>query len=179
MSFSMVPVILSDSSSLGLSRGLPPYSYQVNIYIHCTDPLNFSPVSTHTCSCPTPLFLSPTQVPPSLCLLWLFSYPFYLVLKHEHLGITSCWSSYGLWIVSFVLSIYSLIRSHQWIHTMYVLLVWVISLICQLNLFACKFHNILIFNTWLLFHCVNEPSFLYPFPFCGTFGLLYSSGYYT
>jgi hypothetical protein len=33
-------------------------------------------------------------------------------------------------------------------------------------------------NSWIVFHCVNEPNFLYPFFCCSTSGLLPASGYH-
>ena len=29
--------------------------------------------------------------------------------------------------------------------------------------FACKIHDVFVFNSWLVFHCLTEPHFLFPF----------------
>ena len=40
-------------------------------------------------------------------------------------------------------------------------------------------HEVLVFNSLITLHCINEPHFLYPFLSCGTSGLFPASGYIT
>ena len=40
-----------------------------------------------------------------------------------------------------------------------------------------KLRMSLFLNSWVVFHCVNEPHFLYPFFCCGTSGLFPASSY--
>jgi hypothetical protein len=47
----------------------------------------------------------------------------------------------------------------------------------QFRAFAWKIHDVLIFNSWIVFHGINEPHFLYPFFGWETFGFLPVSGY--
>jgi hypothetical protein len=44
--------------------------------------------------------------------------------------------------------------------------------------FVCKTQDILIHNTWLVFHCVNKSHFLYPFIWHGVSVLFPDSGYH-
>ena len=73
-----------------------------------------------------------------------------------------------------------LISMYQWVHAMYV--VWGLGYLTQNNIFvfhpfACKIHDVLVFNSWIVFHCVNEPHFLYPLFCWGTSGLFLAFGY--
>ena len=40
--------------------------------------------------------------------------------------------------------------------------------ILKFHPFACKIHDVLVFNSWIVFHCVDVPHFLYPFFSWGT-----------
>jgi hypothetical protein len=42
---------------------------------------------------------------------------------------------------------------------------------------ACEFNEFIVFNTWVVLHCVNVPHFLYPFLCWGTSGLFPASSY--
>ena len=44
--------------------------------------------------------------------------------------------------------------------------------------FAWKINDVPVFNSWTVFHCVNETQFLYPFFGWGTSGLFPVSAYY-
>ena len=72
---------------------------------------------------------------------------------------SSC-DSYGLWA-----SIW-LICTYQWIHTLCVLL-WLAYLTQNDNLkfhpFAWEFHEVTVFNSWVVLYCVNLSHFQYSF----------------
>jgi hypothetical protein len=51
---------------------------------------------------------------------------------------------------------------------MYLFWAWVTSLGM---IFACKFHGTLVFISWIISHCINEPHFLYLFFSWGPSGL--------
>jgi len=42
-----------------------------------------------------------------------------------------------------------------------------------LNPFACEFHDVLVFDSWVVFHCVAVQNFLYPFLVEGHLGYLH------
>ena len=44
--------------------------------------------------------------------------------------------------------------------------------ILQIHPFAYKFHKFIVFNSWVVLHCVTVPHFLYPFLCWGSFQLL-------
>jgi hypothetical protein len=44
--------------------------------------------------------------------------------------------------------------------------------------FACEFHEVIVFNSRAVLHCVNVPRFLYPFLYWRTSGLLTASSCY-
>ena len=82
-------------------------------------------------SCPFPYLvlspfsfplLSPSQVPSSLCLLWLFCSPFHVGLKHSHFSPLSFRTLYGLWVVSWEFWALGQIFTNQWVYTTSVLL---------------------------------------------------------
>jgi hypothetical protein len=50
--------------------------------------------------------------------------------------------------------------------------------IFKFHLLACKFHEVTVFNWWIVLHCVNVPHFLYLFFCWGTSGLFSASGCY-
>ena len=96
-----------------------PQSHQIYIYIHCTNPLNFSPVYRNNWSCGPPPLLSPT-CPSSLCLLWLF---FPLLFEIETWTFGPYFLLKFLWSMDciFFYAIFCLVSSHQWIHTICVI----------------------------------------------------------
>jgi hypothetical protein len=44
--------------------------------------------------------------------------------------------------------------------------------------FACKAHDIFVFSSWIVFHCIDTPHFTYPLFSWGTSRLLPASGYF-
>jgi hypothetical protein len=87
---------------------------------------------------------------------------------------------YELNIEYWVLWIFGLISTYQWAHTVCVLF-W-LSYFTQDDIFkfhpyACGFHEVIVFDSWLVLHCVNVPHFLYPFLCWRTSGLFPASGY--
>ena len=100
--------------------------------------------------------------------------------KHPHFGLPSrC--SYGLWIVSWIFWTFQLISTYQWVHTMCVLL-WLGYLTqddtFRFHIFACKCHEVLVFNSWVFLNYVNVLHFLYAFHCWGTSGLFPASTYH-
>ena len=154
------------------------YTFLFNFLTLYTSP----PISSHTWSCtlfPLPL-LSSFQVLFTLYLPWLFCSSFYVGLKHPHFDLPSSWTSYGLWIISWVFWAFGLISTYQRVHTMCVIL-W-LSYFTQDDIFyfctfACEFHEGIVFNGWVVLHCVNVLHFLYPFFCWETSGLFLASGY--
>jgi len=65
-----------------------------------------------------------------------------------------------------VIQAFGLIATYQWVHTMCVSL-WLGYLtqddIFQFHPFAYEFHKVIVFDIWVIFHCVDVPYFLYPF----------------
>jgi len=65
---------------------------------------------------------------------------------------------------------FGLIATYQWVHTMCVFL-WLGYLtqddIFQFQPFAYEFHKVIVFDSWVIFQCVDVPYFLYPFLFEG------------
>ena len=43
---------------------------------------------------------------------------------------------------------------------------------------ASQIHEVIVFNSWVILHCVNESHILYPFSNWDILGLLSVSGYY-
>ena len=96
------------------------------------------------------------------------------------------WSSFFLsfvWsgIVSWIFWTFGLIYIYQWVHTIWVLLC--LGYLTQDDIFkfhpfACEFHEVILFNSWVVFHCVNVPYFLYSFFCWGTSGLFPVSSYF-
>jgi hypothetical protein len=85
---------------------------------------------------------------------------------------SSCPSSLALWSVAWIFCILWLIASYKWVHTMFVLLgscCLTQDDLVMIHSFAYKIH-IFIFNSWIVFHRVKEPQFLYPFFNWQTFG---------
>ena len=71
--------------------------------------------------------------------------------------------------------------SKKWVHAIYALLG--LSYLTQDDIFrfytfAYKIHEVLLFSSWVVFHCANVPHFLYPFFHQGTSRLFPASGYY-
>ena len=96
------------------------------------------------------------------------------------------WSSFFLgfiWSVNWILGIpnFGIISTFQWVHTMCVLL-WLSCFtqadILKVHSFACEVHEVVVFNNWVEFHCVNIPCFMYPFLCWGISGLFLASGCY-
>ena len=59
-----------------------------------------------------------------------------------------------------------LISTYRWIHNIHVFLVLgylTQDYVLKFNLFACKTHDVFVFNCWIVFHCVGVPHYLYPF----------------
>jgi hypothetical protein len=50
-----------------------------------------------------------------------------------------------------------------------------IMIIIQGPTLACKIHDAIVYNSWAILYCVNEPCFLYPFFSWGTFRFFFSS----
>jgi len=133
---------LSHPSCLELSRCSHPHPLQLYISTHSSGPLGFSPVPAPL---PDPvlttiLLPSPTQVPLSLCLPWLFC-P--MGLKHPHLDLPSCWTSYSLWVVPWIFCTFWLIFTYHWVHAIHGLLG--LGYLTQDDIFwfhpfACKIH---------------------------------------
>ena len=75
-----------------------------------------------------------------------------------------------IWSVSSITGMWSFLHKYmyQWVHTMCVLL-WLGYLtqgdIFSFHPFACKFHEVIDFNSWIVLHWVKLPHFLYSFPF--------------
>jgi hypothetical protein len=46
----------------------------------------------------------------------------------------------------------------------------------KFHTFAYGFHEVIVFNSWVVLHCVNEPHFLYPFLCWGTTWVFPTSG---
>jgi hypothetical protein len=59
---------------------------------------------------------------------------------------------------------YWLLTTYRLIYTIFIFLVWVTSL-SVFHSFACKFHDVILLNSWVILHCVNVPHILYSF-FC-------------
>jgi hypothetical protein len=75
-------------------------------------------------------------------------------------------ASYGLWIESWIFWTFELIFMYQWVYTMCVLL-WLSYLTQDDNFkfhpFVWEFNEVIVFTSWVVFHWVNIPHFLYPF----------------
>ena len=111
-------------------------------------------------------------------LLWVF----FPLLRTEA---SKLWSSFFLsfiWSVSCIMGIptFFLISTYKWVHTMCVLL-WLGYLtqnsIFYFHPFACEFHEVTVFNSCVVLHCVNVSHFLHPLLCWGTSGLFLASGY--
>jgi hypothetical protein len=133
----------------------------------------------HTWLCPP--FSSPYSCPPSSLHPSHYFVPFSKWNWSIHTWILLLGKLHTvLWIVSWLLWTFWLISTYQWVHTMHALLG--LSYlpqddIFQFQLFAWKFHYIVIFNTWIVFHYLNVPHFLYPFFSWETSGLFSASDY--
>ena len=111
-----------------------------------------------------------------------FYFPEYSVppsRKHPHF--LSSWTSFGLWIVSWVFWTFGLISTYQWVHTMRILL-WLDYVtqddIFKFHPFACEFHEVIVFISGVILHCVNVPHFLYPSSVEEHLGCFLASSYY-
>ena len=115
------------------------------------------------------LFCSLIQFSSSLHLLWYLLHILVCEWFNNPLLDPLCYLALGLWIITW-LSCTLWPSTYKWVHTMYV---WVTSLriIFSTNIsysFACKNHYVLVFISFVVFHFVNEPHFLYPFFSWGT-----------
>ena len=107
----------------------------------------------------------------------------------SHLGPSACCPFCVLWTVSWVFCTLLLLLlllffggpSIQLLVSTYDACPLVMSYLIQddsflFHPFACKTQGVLL-KSWVVFHCVNEPYFLYPFFCCGTSGFSPSSEY--
>jgi len=73
---------------------------------------------------------------------------------------------FHVFCASRVIQAFGLIPTYQWVHTMCVFL-WLGYLtqddMFQFPPFAYEFHKVIVFDSWVIFHCVDVPHFLYPF----------------
>lgn len=103
-------------------------------------------------------------------------FPLLSEIQTSFLGLSFLFSFFGslnciMGILYFVANI------HKWVHTMHVLLVWVTSL--RMILFICLQNTWChCFNSWIVWHYINEPHFLYPVFGWGAYRLFPVSGYY-
>ena len=142
--------------------------------IHFLGPLALSPVSAYTWSWTLPLSPShPLFNTVPLLHLSPMTIVFPLVREIQEFSI---WPS----------SLFSFFGSVEleWIYcAFWQIIPFGLSYLTQENIpnflpFANKMHDVFVFNSWIVFHCVNESHFLYPFFSWGTSGLLPVSGYY-
>jgi len=86
-----------------------------------------------------------------------------------------------MFCASRVIQAFGLIATFQWVHTMCVFL-WLGYLtqddIFQFQTFVYEFHKGILFDSWVIFHCVDVPHFLYPFLCWRASGFFPASGYY-
>jgi hypothetical protein len=86
-----------------------------------------------------------------------------------------------VWIKSWVFKTFGLMSTYQWVDTMFVPL-WLSHLtqdgILKFHSLSGKFHEVFVFNSRVIFNCVNVPHFLNPFLCWGTSGFFSASGYY-
>ena len=76
-----------------------PNSHFYMFLFNFSDPLYFFPIPSNISFCPYSSLLSPSQVSPSLYLLLLFHFPFYVGLRHLYVGLPSS-ASYVFWVIS-------------------------------------------------------------------------------
>jgi len=88
---------------------------------------------------------------------------------------------FHLFCASRVIQEFRLISTYQWEHTMCVFL-WFGYLtqddIFQFHTFAYEFHKGIVFDSWVVFHCVDVPRFLYPLLCWRASGFFPASGYH-
>ena len=133
-----------------------------NVYLQNIE----SPISLYTWSeSPVP---SSSLSPP--CSLLAFVYQDHFI---PCWSLSSCLAYLDLWSVAWLSCRFWLISTYKWIHTMQVLLGpvflhsrWYILVpsICH------TIHDVLIFNSWVVFNYINEPQFLYLFFVWGHLG---------
>jgi len=88
---------------------------------------------------------------------------------------------FHVFCASRVIQAFGLIATYQWMHTLCVFL-WLGYLtqggIFQFYPFAYDFHKVIVFDSWIIFHCVDVPHFLYPFLCWRASGFFPASGYH-
>ena len=96
----------------------------------------------------------PSLHPPLMSILL----PFWERLKHPSLGSLFYLASLYVWIVAWLSCILWLISTYKWVHTMHVLLglrYLTQDDILKFHLFAIKIHGVFVFDSWIVFHCVD------------------------
>jgi len=88
---------------------------------------------------------------------------------------------FHVFCASRVIQAFGLIVTYQWMHTMCVIL-WLGYLsqddIFQVHPFAYEFHKVIVFDSWVIFHCVDVSHFQYQFLCWRASGFFPASGYY-
>jgi hypothetical protein len=111
------------------------------------------------------------------CLIY---FPFSVRIKSSLWGPLCYLVSLGLWIVAWLVCILWLICTYKWVHTTFVFLGLAHLTLDDLfyfQSFACKFHDVIVFNGWVIHHFLKVSHVLYPFS-QGISMLFPVSGYY-
>ena len=132
---------------------------------HCTLPQFhlFLPLFSHSLFAILSLHVLSQPLPTCIYPWFFFLCSFSKCTLGFSLSMSWYFVSLGLWIDAYLYFRLQLIYSSMWVNTMlgFLSLCTSLRVIFLVPSFACKIHCVIVFNSWIMFHCANALHFIH------------------